>query len=123
EQARADQASELWRRTQRDALHEMVAADTDLRSALQSYETATELVSTADTAYAAALGAYRNGVGTITLAIEAATDLLDARLVQSDAHAASLMAAANLAFVMGQMNAGRESWLAPGAVIKPGHEH
>jgi outer membrane protein len=37
--------------------------------------------------------------------------LLDARSARADAHAASLTAAANLAFVMGSMTSRRDSWL------------
>lgn len=87
---------------QRDALREIVAAETMLDSALQSYQTATELVKAAETAYDAALDAYQVGVGTITMATEAASAVLLAKQAQVDAHSASLIAAANLAFVMGE---------------------
>ncbi|PVF12436.1 TolC family protein, partial [Yersinia pestis] len=40
---------------------------------------------------------------TITVANEAANGLLNAQQMSTDAHAASLVAAANLAFVMGKM--------------------
>ncbi len=43
------------------------------------------------------------GLGTVTVATEAETGLLDARLAKADAHAASLIAAANLAFAVGAM--------------------
>ncbi|MGG4773571.1 TolC family protein [Paenalcaligenes sp. Me52] len=87
---------------QRDALREIIAAETMLDSALQSYQTATDLVNAAETAYDAALDAYQVGVGTITMATEAASAVLLAKQAQVDAHSASLIAAANLAFVMGE---------------------
>ncbi|MGG4604784.1 TolC family protein [Paenalcaligenes sp. Me131] len=87
---------------QRDALREIIAAETMLDSALQSYQTATDLVHAAETAYDAALDAYQVGVGTITMATEAASAVLLAKQAQVDAHSASLIAAANLAFVMGE---------------------
>lgn len=111
EQERADQAGQNWQQVQRDATREIIAADSVLRAALQSHEAATSLVGTAQTAYDAALDAYREGAGTITLATEAATDLLESRLAQSDAYAAAQVAAANLAFVTGRMASGQDHWL------------
>ena len=87
---------------QRDALREIIAAETMLDSALQSYQTATDLVNAAETAYDAALDAYQVGVGTITMATEAASAVLLAKQAQVDAQSAALIAAANLAFVMGE---------------------
>lgn len=106
-----EEARQNLQTRQRDALREIVAAETVLRSSLQSFEAASELVSTANTAYDAAFNAYRNGVGTLTLATEAATDLLQARQARTEAHNATLAAAADLAFVMGQMTSPRTSWL------------
>ncbi len=80
----------------------VISADT-LRSALASYQAATALAQAATVTYDAALGAYQSGVGDITAATTAESGLLTARLAQSDAHAASLVAAANLAFVLGAM--------------------
>lgn len=106
-----DSAKQMFQKAQQDALREIILAQDVLHSALASYYAADELIQTASIAYDAALEAYRHGVGTITVAIEAATGLLDARNAHSDAHAASLSAAANLAFVMGAMTAHRESWV------------
>lgn len=106
-----DNAKRIFQKAQQDAVREIVMAQDVLHSALASYYAADELTRTASIAYDAALEAYRHGVGTATVAIEAATGLLDARSAHSDAHAASLSAAANLAFVMGAMTAHRDSWL------------
>lgn len=97
-------ATEVFQEAQRDAVREMVAAHDMLRSALAGYYAAHELEEAASVAYDAALDAYRHGVGTITVATEAATGLLDAKSARSDAHFASLSAAASLAFVMGSMS-------------------
>ncbi|WP_334175197.1 TolC family protein [Pseudoxanthobacter sp.] len=96
-------AESLYRKTQSDAAAEVVASANALRTALESYRAASALVRAAATTYDAALEAYRNGVGTITAATAANNGLLDAREAQADAHAAALVAAANLAFVMGAM--------------------
>jgi outer membrane protein TolC len=106
-----DQAQQSLQTQRRDALREMVAAETALRSTLQSFEAATELVSTAQTTYDAAFEAYRSGVGTLTTVTQATTDLLEARQARADAHNAALAASANLAFMMGRMTAPRSSWL------------
>ncbi|QRG08402.1 hypothetical protein EZH22_08985 [Xanthobacter dioxanivorans] len=70
-----------------------------LRAALESHKAASALASAASTTYDAALAAYRNGVGTVTVAD---SGLLDARQAQADA----LIGAADLAFVVGAMTSG-----------------
>lgn len=89
-----------------EAAREIVLATETLRSALASYQAATALVAASATTYDAALSAYKAGVGTISAATEADSALLTARQAQADAHAASLVAAANLAFVLGAMTSG-----------------
>jgi outer membrane protein TolC len=106
-----EEAQQALQTQRRDALREMVAAETVLRSALQSFEAATELVATAQTTYDASFDAYRSGVGTLTTVTEATTDLLEARQARADAYNAAMAAAANLAFVMGRMTTPRSSWL------------
>ena len=92
-----------FHKTQEDAAREIVVTSDMLRSALAAHQAADELVRTAGITYDAALDAYRSGVGTIQVATEANTGLLVARQARSDAHAAALVAAANLAFVLGAM--------------------
>lgn len=106
-----DNARKTFEEMQRDIVREIVLAESTLRSALESYDAASELVEVASVAHDAALEAYQHGVGTITVVTETATSLLDAREARSDAYAASLSAAANLAFVMGKMTSDRESWI------------
>lgn len=64
---------------------------------------ATALAQAAQTTYDAAFSAYQASVGNIRVATEADSGLLTARQAQSDAHAVSLVAAANLAFALGAM--------------------
>lgn len=109
-QIQADMAADVFQQAQQLAMREMIAASDMLRSALASYQAASELVMTADTTYTAALEAYRHGVGTVTVATTAATALLDAQQARIDARTASQTAAANLAFVMGAMTSARDSW-------------
>ncbi|WP_336800769.1 TolC family protein [Kaistia sp. MMO-174] len=106
-ESRAAVARAAFAKTQEEAVREMVVAANTLRSALASYRAASKLTDAAAVTYDAALGAYENGLGTITAATIADSGLLDARQSQADAHAASLVAAANLAFVLGAMTSPR----------------
>jgi outer membrane protein TolC len=92
-----------FQRVQTAAVTEIVAARNALRTALESHRAATALVGAAATTSDAALGAYRNGVGTVDAAIAAESGLLDAREAQAEAHAAALTSAVNLAFVVGSL--------------------
>lgn len=102
-QSRAAVAAETFEQTQTAAVTEIVVASNTLRTALASYKASSALAAAASTTYNAALASYRNGVGTVTAATVADSGLLDARQAQSDAHAAVLISAANLAFVLGAM--------------------
>lgn len=99
----AEAAAETYRTVQNDAVTEIVIATNTLKTALAAYKASTNLVSTSKVAFDGALEAYKNGLGTITLVREANNGLLDARLVQTDAYMASLIAAANLAFFTGSL--------------------
>lgn len=98
-----------FQKTRDDAAREIVISADTLRSALASYRAATALASAAAVTYDAALDAYRSGVGNITVATAADSGLLTARQAQADAHAASLVAAANLAFVLGALTSSEVS--------------
>lgn len=113
--SRAAAAESDFRRTQTLAVTEIVGASNTLRTALQSYKAASALVSAASITYDAALEAYRNGVGTVTAATAADSDLIDARQAQADAHAAALIAASNLAFVVGAMTSAEDGPALPPA--------
>lgn len=102
-QSRVAAAQSTFQRTQTAAITEIVVASNALRTALESHRAAGELAAAASLTYDATLDAYRNGVGTVTAATVAASGLLDARQAQADAHAAALIGAANLAFVVGSL--------------------
>jgi outer membrane protein TolC len=104
--SRAKSAQVAFERTQTVAVTEIVAASNALRTALASYHASNALAAAAATTHKAAVAAYKNGLGTITTATAADTALLDARQAQADAHAAVLVSAANLAFVVGAMTSG-----------------
>jgi outer membrane protein TolC len=102
-QSQAAAAEESFRKTQMEAVTEIVVAFNTLRTALASYKAAGNLTSAASITYDAAVEAYKNGVGTVMAATEADTDLLNARLARVEAYAASLISAADLAFMIGAM--------------------
>jgi outer membrane protein TolC len=90
-------------KTRDAAAREIVISADTLRSALAAYTAASALAKAAATTYDAALDAYRAGLGSIQVATAADSGLQTARIAQSEAHAAALVAAANLAFVLGAM--------------------
>lgn len=106
-ESRAAAARELVRKTQNDALLEMHLAVNALRSALEAYNAASELVQAAQVTNDAAADAYRHGIGSMILATQASNGLLDALEAQTLAHSAAFIAAANVAFVMGQISLDR----------------
>lgn len=108
---RAENAQTTLANQQKAAVREIVAAETLLQTTLESAQAANELVATAGTAYSAAMAAYQEGVGTVTVAIETASQLMTAKQAYTDAWNASRVAAANLAFVMGEMTVPKGDWL------------
>ena len=100
--SRAEAAKELQRKTQSDALQEMHIAANALRSALEAYEASVALVEAAQITHDAAVESYKVGLSSMILATESANGLLDATQAQAVAYSATLIAAANLAFMMGQ---------------------
>lgn len=105
-EALAESSETTFDRVRSDAVREIIVAADTLRSALASYRAASELVRAADTTRRAAAASYKAGTGSITLVTAADTGLLTASQARADAHAASLVAAANLAFVLGAMDSG-----------------
>ena len=102
-EAKADSADLTLLRTKNEAVRQIVLSDNTLRTSLSSYTASTALASAAQTTFDAALSAYRNGVGSITDATVAETQLLQARNSRADAHSAVLSAAATLALTVGAL--------------------
>ena len=92
-----------FQKTRDAAAREIVVGADALRSALASWRAASALTRAAGVTYDAAFEAYKAGVGDITTATAADTGLMTARLSEIDAYTASMVAAANLAFVLGAM--------------------
>lgn len=104
-EARADSAAQALVHAQEEAVRQVVVAENALRTSLAAHAAATELTAAARTTYDAALGAYRNGIGSITDVTFAEIRLLEARNASSDAHSAALSAAATLALATGSLGA------------------
>lgn len=102
-QSTQNAAAETFRKVQMDAVAEIVLASNMLKTALAANKAAIVLVQTSATAFDAALESYRNGLATIMTVNETNNALLDAKLAQTDAHTAALIAAANLAFFTGAL--------------------
>lgn len=106
-QARNDAESAAARltRTQEEAVRQIVAAQNALQTSLASHEAAQALRDAAQTSYDAALTAYRNGVGSVTDATLAQSQLLAAKNADADSYSAALSAAAALALATGTIGA------------------
>lgn len=103
-QARVKVAQATLEQLRNATLSEIVVASNLLETALESYDAAETLVSTTELTYDAALDAYKIGMGTVTVATEAANGLLMARSAHAEAHAGAQIAAASLAFALGKLN-------------------
>lgn len=101
--AAADNASLALTRTREDAVRQVVAAENALRTSLSAYHAASALSSATQVTFDAALAAYRSGVGSITDASLAQTQLLQARNGATDAYCGALSAAAGLALSAGTL--------------------
>jgi outer membrane protein len=104
-QAKSDSAGLALTRTRDEAVREIVLANNTLRTSLSAHQAATAAQSAAKTTFEAALTAYRNGVGSITDATVAQTQLLQARNATTDAYSTALSAAATLALATGSLGA------------------
>jgi outer membrane protein TolC len=105
EQARskADNASLALIHTREEAVRQIVAAQNALTTSVNAYSASAALVEAASTTFDAALAAYRNGLGSITDATVAETQLLQSTNSLTDAHSATLAAAATLALAVGSL--------------------
>jgi outer membrane protein len=104
-QAAADNAALTFTHTRDEAVHQIVVARNGLQTALTAHEASTLLVAAAQTTFDAALAAYRNGVGSVTVATDAETQLLQAENAESDSYSAALSSAATLALAVGGLGA------------------
>jgi outer membrane protein len=88
------------------AAREIVAARDLLETSLAAYRAAGETVRAAELTSKGALEYYRNGIGTMTEAINAQTALLQAQLAEAKAHSDALVAAATIVFSTGRVHGG-----------------
>lgn len=101
----ADKAAAAYEQARNQAVRQVVAAKNALETSLAANEAAAALQLAAQTTYDAAVDAYRLGVGSVTDATLAQTQLLAARQAASDAYSQTLAAAATLAFATGSLGA------------------
>jgi len=104
-QTKADNAGLALTRTREEAVRQIVLANNALHTSLSAYTAATAVASASKTTFDAALAAYRSGVGSITDATMAETQLLQARNASTDAYSTALSAAAALALATGSLGA------------------
>jgi outer membrane protein len=86
------------------AAREIVAARDLLDTSLAAYRASSETVQAAELTSRGALEYYKNGIGTLTEAINAQTALLQAQLAQAKAHSDAFVAAATIVFSTGRVS-------------------
>ncbi len=104
-ESKVQAARDILQQTKQLAFREIHFAANALRTALEAHEASQELLAAAQLTSLAAQEAYEVGLSSMMLATESANALLDATQAAATAHAAALTASANLAFVMGQIDA------------------
>jgi outer membrane protein TolC len=104
-QTKVDNAGLALTRTRDETVRQIVLANNALRTSLSAYNAAKAVTSAAKTTFDAALAAYRSGVGSITDATMAETQLLQAKNASTDAYSTALSAAATLALSTGSLGA------------------
>ena len=102
-QNKSENAGLVLTRTRDEAVRQIVLANNALRTSLSAYNAAAAVVSAGKTTFNAALAAYRSGVGSITDATMAETQLLQAKNAATDAYSTALSAAATLALSTGSL--------------------
>ncbi|WP_028603238.1 TolC family protein [Ottowia thiooxydans] len=102
-QQRVEAAQARLDRVRQQAVQQIVVAQDALFSALASVQAATELRLAAGVTQDAASDAYRHGVGTVTAATLAETQLIEAGQLLADARAAAQSAAVTLALATGAL--------------------
>lgn len=102
-EAGADSAEAALAKARDEAARQIVAAANGVQTSLAAYAAAQSLAAAAQTSYEADYAAYRNGVGSVTAAALAETQLLQARDAATDAYSNALSAAATLAFATGAL--------------------
>ena len=103
-QNRLDSANAILRQTCEQSVREIVVADNALRTSLSALDADHAWVHAAETTFDAALTSYRSGVGSVTVATLAESNLLDARIAEVDAYSAVQISAATLAFATGAIS-------------------
>ncbi|EKT60782.1 channel-forming component of a multidrug resistance efflux pump [Providencia burhodogranariea DSM 19968] len=96
-------AQENLRKSQDVAIREITVTENALKSALEANKAAKNLIDTTELTYTASVEFYRNGLGTVTEMNAAEIVLLNAKIAYIDSHTASLVAAVDLAFALGDI--------------------
>jgi outer membrane protein TolC len=103
--AAADAADANLTEERNEAVRQIVSAQNAIRTSLAAYAAAQALENASQTVYASAFAAFRSGEGSITAAIIAQTQLLQAKDVETDAYSTALSSAATLALETGLLGA------------------
>lgn len=111
-QSQRTEAEDTLDKASTEAMREVALAYDLLQTSLAQYDAALVYSGTAQTAFDAAASSYAHGVGTLTDATNAQTELAVAMAAVVQAHAQALVNAASLAFVTGNLTSAASPALA-----------
>ena len=102
--AKAEKAALNLTQKRNLAVKEIVTAQNTLETGVSTYDAASKMVKASEITFDGALTAYKNGVGSITEVLISEIQLLQAKIAITEAHSATLAAAATLALATGSMD-------------------
>lgn len=102
--AKAEKASLNVTQKRHQAVKEIVIAQNTLETGISTYDAACKMVKASELTFDGALTAYRSGAGSITEVLTSEIQLLQAKVTVTEAHSATLAAAATLALATGSMD-------------------
>ena len=102
--AKAEKASLNLTQKRNMAVKEIVIAQNTLETGISTYDAASKMVKASELTFDGALTAYKSGAGSITDVLTSEIQLLQAKVTITEAHSATLAAAATLALATGSMD-------------------
>ena len=112
--AKAEKASLNLTQKRNLAVKEIVTAQNTLETGIAMYDAAAKMVKASELTFDGALTGYQSGAGSITEVLLTEMQLLQAKVAMTEAHSATLSAAASLALATGSMDAIAEPPRTPG---------
>lgn len=102
--AKAEKATLNLTQKRNLAVKEIIVAQNTLETGISTYDAASKMLKASEVTFDGALTAYKSGAGSITDVLISEIQLLQAKVTITEAHSATLSAAATLALATGSMD-------------------